>query len=58
MPWSTCSPGQLVVIEAWLSLTEGLTAAVATCPQPLQPDVVATQRHICDALIVCPGNKL
>ena len=70
-PWQSHSPAQRVVLEAWLTLIEGLVSACVTCQKQVsyvslrhhssfvqvQPDVLHIQYDICEQFVKCPGSQ-
>ena len=52
LPWTSASDSQLVVVEAWLTLIEGLTTACVTCHKAIQPDVLQMQYDVIFKLII------
>ena len=56
LPWTSASDSQLVVVEAWLTLIEGLTTACVTCHKAIQPDVLQMQYDASFQLIIHKSN--
>lgn len=54
--WGSVSPSQRGILEAWLTLFEGLVGVVATCPRSFQAELLGVLMEMLESLQSVPGQ--